>query len=92
MPEENKTIGMKVSVDGLRRNLMNAYNKSVRGYRELSEFCDIDDLFDLKEGLDELRQMIGGLMCVYSPDPSDLMTDMADEADRLLWADPEDGE
>jgi len=91
MPAETRTAAMTVNVDGLRRNLMNAYNKSVRGYRDIKELRNIDDLYDLKEGLDELRQMIGGLMCVYSPDPVDLMTDMADEANKLLWADPEDG-
>lgn len=81
---------MKVSMDGLRRNLMNAYNKSVRGFREIIEGRDIDEYSELKEGLDDTRQMIAGLMCVYSEDPEELMTDMADEIDKLLWADPED--
>jgi hypothetical protein len=39
-----------------------------------------------------MRQMIAGLMCCYSKDPEDLMTDMADEADQLPWADPRDAE
>jgi hypothetical protein len=83
---------MKVSVDGLRRNMARAYNKAIDGYQYAIECHDGDDFETLKEGLDELRQMIGGLMCVYSDDPEDLMTNMADEADKLFYADPEDAD
>jgi hypothetical protein len=83
---------MTVSVDGLRRNLARAYCDSIDGFREITEGRDLEEFSTLKEGLDDLRQMIGALMCVYSPNPDDLMTDMADESDRLPFADPRDGE
>jgi hypothetical protein len=68
---------MKVSMDGLRKNLAAAYRKTVDGYRMM-------DQVTLREGLRELRSMIAGLMCIYSEDPDDMMTDMTDEADKLL--------
>jgi hypothetical protein len=85
---------MKVSMDGLRRNLASGYVKTIDGFREVTEGRELCDGFDqLKEGLDEMRQMIVGLMCCYSEDPDDLMTDMSDEADKLPFADPaEDNE
>jgi len=76
-------------MDGLRRNLASAYTKAVEGFREAGGL-DHDDFDSLKKGLDELRQMIGALFCVYSLDPYDLMTNMADEADELPYADPKD--
>lgn len=84
---------MKVSMDGLRRNLANAYAKSVEGYRNAVDDNGYDDSFaELKDGLNDLRQMIASLMCCYSKDPDDLMTNMGDEADELPWADPSDAE
>ena len=83
---------MKVSVDGLRRNLAEAYSRTVDGFREVVEGRDIEEFSELKDGLDDLRQMIAGFMCVYSDNPEDLMTDMGDEADDLPYADPEDEE
>lgn len=82
---------MTVSMDGLRRNLASAYERTVRGYRDVLSENGYDDSFDeLKEGLDDLRQMIAALMCVYSSDPEDLMNDMGDECDKLPYADPSD--
>jgi hypothetical protein len=81
---------MTVSVDGLRRNLAGAYSKAIRGFCEIQKPLDPYEYETLKEGLDDLRQMIGALFCIYSPNPDDLMTDMADEADKLPFADPKD--
>ena len=83
---------MKVSVDGLRLNLARAYEKAVEGFHEITEDRDLDEFSELKEGLDDLRQMIGSFMCMYSDNPDDLMTNMADESDKLSYADPEDAE
>jgi hypothetical protein len=68
---------MKISMDGLRKNLAVAYRKTVDGYRMM-------DQVTLIEGLRELRSMIAGLMCIYSEDPEDMMTNMTDEVDKLL--------
>ncbi len=82
---------MTVSMDGLRRNLASAYARTVKGYREVLAENGYDDSFDeLKGGLDDLRQMVAALMCVYSSDPDDLMKDMGDECDKLPYADPSD--
>jgi len=83
---------MTVSVDGLRRNLARAYEKTIEGFREVTEGRDLDDFETLKDGLDDLRQMIGALFCIYSPNPDDLMTDMADESDKLPYAEPKDAQ
>ena len=88
---ETKTMTMRVSMDGLRRNLASAYKKAVSGYREAVSENGYDCSFsDLRDGLDELRQMIGALMCVYSKDPEDEMSDMADDCDSLPFASHED--
>jgi hypothetical protein len=76
---------MTVSVDGLRRNLARAYGKAVSGFH-------MDNREEIKIGLDDLRQMIGAFMCMYSDDPADLMTNMTGEADKLPFADPEDSD
>jgi hypothetical protein len=83
---------MKVSMDGLRRNLASAYSKAVDGFHDVTEGRDLDEFSELKNGLDELRQMIAALMCVYSPNPDDLMTDMEAMIDKLPFADPADVE
>ncbi len=76
---------MKVSVDGLRRNMARAYSKTVNGYQ-------FNDMKEIKEGLDDMRQMIGAFMCMYSNDPDDLMSNMTDEAMKLPFADEKDEE
>lgn len=83
---------MTVSMNGLRRNLGAAYAKAIKGFRAVRAEYQTSATEQLKEGLDELRQMIAGLYCVYSDKPDDLMTDMGDEADRLPYADPADAE
>jgi hypothetical protein len=81
---------MKVSMDGLRRNLAAAYIRTVEGFREITEDRNLSEFLELKEGLDDLRQMIGGFMCVYSDNPEDMMSDLSDESDDLPFADPDD--
>ena len=82
---------MKVSIDGLRRNMGEAYKKAVYGYRWAIDQNNDDDSFDdLKTGLEELRSMIGAFMCIYSDNPDDMMSNMTDYSDTLPWPDPED--
>ena len=84
---------MKVSVDGLRSNLAEAYKKAVSGYQEITRgepFYEKPGFYELKEGLDELRTFIGALMCVYSEDPEDMFSNMTDEAFKLPCASPDD--
>ena len=83
---------MKVNMDGLRNNLANAYEKTIRAYRKIIREHNEEEFLDIKEGLDDLRHMIASLMCCYSSNPEELMTDMGEEADRLLFANPEDNE
>ena len=72
---------MKVNMDGLRRSLGRAYNDTARAYVT-------NDRDALVDGLAELRSMVGALMCIYSKDPDDVMSDMTDEADKLLMVSP----
>lgn len=82
---------MTVSIDGLRRNLLSAYKRACAGYREAIEENGYNESFkNLKTGLDDLRQMIGALMCCYSDDPEDLFSDMSYETDQLPFAHPEE--
>ena len=83
---------MKVNMDGLRRALARAYTHVVDGYHDAIEGRTFDIYPDLKDGLDEMRQIIGSLMCVYSDDPDELMTDLGDECGSLPRADPKDDE
>ena len=80
---------MKVSVDGVRRNLASTYNAAVLAFNDMTDLegCDSDykeDLNDLRKVLIEMRQHLAFLMCTYSDNPEDLFTDMSDEADNLL--------
>jgi hypothetical protein len=82
---------MKVSVDGLRRNMARSYKKAISGYRQVVGENGHDDSFtELKDGLDEIRQWIGAFMCMYSDNPDDLMSNMTDDAMKLPFADPGD--
>ncbi len=86
---------MKVNMDGMRMCLAKSYSKTVLGYRELVDdehLASWPGLDELKEGLDELRQIIGTLMCTYSENPNELMSDMSDNADKLPYADEDDGD
>jgi len=74
---------MKVSVDGLRRNLGRVFNEAVDAFKN-------DDRATMKDALWGLRQMIGGMMCVYSDDPDDLFSNMTDEAQKLSSPSEED--
>ena len=67
---------MKVSVDGLRKSLGRAFNEAVAAFKA-------DDREALEDALWGLRQMVGGMMCVYSDNPDDLFTNMTDEAEKL---------
>ena len=67
---------MKVSIDGLRRSLAQSYNETVEAFND-------DDREMVAEGLGDLRRFIGAMMCISSPDPEDLFSDMTDMIDRL---------
>ena len=76
---------MKVSMDGLRKNLTGSFNRFVRMLKDEDFFGDStfeklsqEDV----DALEELRCMIAGLNCVYSEDDEDF-TDLGD-----LWLRP----
>ena len=87
---------MKVSFDGLRKNMVNAYKTTISAYREvLEEYGPVlteDSLTTLAESLDEQRQMIVALLCCYDPESIERdndFHDLADLADSLPFADPD---
>jgi hypothetical protein len=73
---------MTVSIDGLRRNIAKSF-KDVH-----NALCDesptYPDCYEIKDAMIRLRSTIGASMCVYSENPADLLTDMADKIDTLL--------
>lgn len=86
---------MKVSFDGLRKNLVRSYEKTITQYHEVIEeygpSLGTDSLTDMKEGLDDLRQMIAAILCCYDDDSikkDNDFHDLADLADSLPFADP----
>lgn len=92
--EKEPKRGMKVSIDGLRKNLMIAYNEAVHGYRNINQpdglkYLGMDQL---KTGIDDLRTLIGGFLCMFSDNTDDLCSDMSEHCDKLLFADPEDAD
>lgn len=61
---------MKISFDGARRNLANAYN----GLAERYEFCNFDCEEDKRVfvcKINELQSAVGGLLCMYDPECKD---------------------
>jgi hypothetical protein len=87
--------GMKVSIDGLRKNLMIAYNEVVHGFRGMDgaiSSAEWQARNQLKDGIDDLRTLIGGFLCMFSDNTDDLCSDMSEHCDKLLFADPEDAD
>ena len=87
---------MKVSFDGIRKNLVAAYKKTVTQYHGIIEEygppLGTDSLTDMKEGLDDMRQMVVALLCCYDPESIESENDfhdLSELADGLPFADPE---
>lgn len=60
---------MKVSFDGMRRNIARSYNEMAIKLKDIP----LDE--NQKEAIEQLRSNIGGLLCVYDdevPDCNDL--------------------
>jgi hypothetical protein len=88
---------MKVSFDGLRKNLVAAYKKTIMQYHAIIEEygppSGIDSLTEMQEGLDDIRQMIAAVLCCYdseSIEKDNDFHDLADLADSLPFANPND--
>lgn len=75
---------MKVSIDGLRRNLARAYNETAEAFNDLPVTIPTDDIDRMRDGLVNLRQYIGAMMCMYTDDPEDMCSNLADEAEELV--------
>lgn len=69
--------GIRVSMNGLRNSLVQAYNEAVTAFRN-------DDEPALQEALWDLRRLVGSTLCIYEPDSPELFRDMSDELDKLL--------
>ena len=81
-------MDMKVNMNGLRQNLVSAYNRTVRRLREfLEENCTDSEIGRLHReidgDIDELRMEIGFLCCTYEEGNEDF-SNMSDEIDGLL--------
>ena len=90
---------MKVSFDGIRKNLVAAYKKTVTQYHGIIEEygppLGADSLTDMKEGLDDMRQMVVALLCCYDTESIERdndFHDLSELADGLPFADPEHNE
>jgi len=75
---------MKVSMDGMRRNI-------ARAFADVHEaLCDEFEGYATGEGevtndaMIKLRSMIGAAMCVYSENPDDLFNNLEPEIDFIL--------
>lgn len=82
---------MKVSFDGLRKNIAQAYNGLARTINNI----DVDEInestqSELNETCDELRAMLGWLMLVQDEDDKDDCNDLS-ESVKLISTIP-DGE
>jgi hypothetical protein len=87
---------MKVSFDGIRKNLVAAYKKTVSQYHAIIEEygppMGTDSLTDMKDGLDDMRQMVVALLCCFDPEAikrDNDFHDLSNFADSLPFADPE---
>lgn len=81
-------MDMKVSMNGLRRNLVSACNRTVRGLGGfLEENCTDSEIerlhVEIDGDIDELRMEIGFLCCTYEEGNEDF-SDMSGEAEHLL--------
>lgn len=87
---------MKVSFDGLRKNLAGAYEETITAYRDAVDVNGYDDSFShLKDGLNEMRSMIAAFLCCYDEESikkDNDFHDLGELADKLPFADPEDGD
>lgn len=68
---------MKVSFDGLRSNIAQAYNDHARTINKLED-VDKWEFNELKTTCDELRALIGILMCVEDDEDPNDCNDMSD--------------
>ncbi len=75
---------MKVSFDGLRRNLARSYNELFRAIHEpYDEQIEELQKENIAEALQDLRQMIAVLLCVYDDDDKEDMNCLIDEIELL---------
>lgn len=87
---------MKVSFDGLRKNIVVAYKTTISAYREVLDVygpeLNEDSLTTLAESLDDMREMVGSLLCCYDNESiknDNDMHDLSNLIDSLPFADPD---
>lgn len=80
---------MKVSFDGLRSSIAQAYNDHAIAIKNLKD-VDKWEFNELKTTCDELRALIGILMCVEDDEDPDDCNDMS--ATKLISTLPEESE
>ena len=67
---------MKVSMDGLRKNLTQSFNEFIINIKATDIFENMDN--SETEKLENVRAMIGSLNCCYDPDDKDDWKDLSD--------------
>lgn len=73
--------GMKVSFDGLRKQIARDYNKIAY------ELSHANDPEDVAERMQELRRSISCLLCCYDDKCPDDINDLSEIADTLIRID-----
>lgn len=84
---------MKVCFDGLRRNIGNPLTKiinTLNGSLDNSGMININ-AEEIQKEMDDLRQSVGFLYCVYEPG-DELFTDISSDTDNIPWFNPEPDE
>ena len=70
---------MKASFNGARKNLVHAYNRTVRAFRN-------EDSYEAIDGFESMRQIIVGLLCMHDdsdPDDCDEMTEYCERLEQV---------
>ena len=70
--------GMRISFNGARKNLANAYNRLARSYTDSP--CDT---IDGDEAMRDLRNSIVGFLCMYDDNDPDDCDCLIDEVELL---------
>ena len=69
---------MKISFDGLRKNIADDFNELVK---QIFQTLEDQDVEDLREHVGKLRGSLGGLMCCY--DSNQIPDDFNDLSDEI---------
>lgn len=81
--KEGRVMQMKVSMDGLRRNLARSYSELVDHFNYLKKHDGVIDWEELEDMFLSLRQDIAVLHCVFTDD-EEQFSDLSSEIEKNL--------